>query len=107
MSTFDWVVPCSQTCHRKWLPWAHLHYSRSDASSFVRESIGAWQEGRAFDFAIRPLEDEGHHVGNVSVWFTSRHARVGEIGYWVRTVNANGASAPRRLPGCSKLHSTS
>lgn len=71
----------------QWLPWAHLAYSRNDAASFVRESMGAWQEGRAYDFAIRQIDDLGQHVGNVSVWFTSRQARVGEIGYWVRTAD--------------------
>ncbi len=74
----------------QWLPWAHLAYSRSDAGSFIRESMAAWQEGRAFDFAIRQVDDLGRHVGNVSVWFTSRHARVGEIGYWVRTADTSG-----------------
>ena len=69
----------------QWLPWAHLNYSRPDAVAFVRDSGAAWQEGRAYDFAIRRPEWPERHVGNVSVWFTSRQARVGEIGYWVRT----------------------
>ena len=69
----------------QWLPWAVLHYQRSDTAAFLRDSSSAWSEGRAFDFAIRRVDEPDRHLGNVSVWFTSRHARVGEIGYWVRT----------------------
>lgn len=69
----------------KWLPWAVPHYQRSDAVAFLRDSSSAWHDGRAYDFAIRRIDDSGRHVGNVSVWFTSRQAGVGEIGYWVRT----------------------
>ncbi len=69
----------------KWLPWAHGRYSRADAAAFIRESMSAWSEGRAFDFAVRSRAEPERHLGNVSVWFTSRAALVGEMGYWVRT----------------------
>jgi ribosomal-protein-serine acetyltransferase len=69
----------------KWLPWAVPHWQRSDAVAFLRDSTAAWNEGRAWDFAIRHQDDPDRHLGNVSVWFTSRQARVGEVGYWVRT----------------------
>jgi ribosomal-protein-serine acetyltransferase len=68
-----------------WLPWAAAGYSKSVSQQFVRDSMAAWTEGRAFDFCLRRPEDPGRHVGNVSVWFTSRPNLVGEIGYWVRT----------------------
>lgn len=68
-----------------YLPWAHQHYSRSVTQQFIRESAGAWHEGRAFDFAIRTDQDPGRHLGNVSVWFVSRTNMIGEVGYWVRT----------------------
>ena len=68
-----------------YLPWANDHYSRSTTQQFIRESGGAWHEGRAFDFAIRRDADPDHHLGNVSVWFVSRANAVGEVGYWVRT----------------------
>ncbi|MDJ0960301.1 MAG: GNAT family protein [Acidimicrobiia bacterium] len=70
---------------RKWLPWAAGNYTRPTAQHYVRDSISAWNEGRAWDFAIRRPEDPGRHVGNVSIWFTSTPNLVGEIGYWVRT----------------------
>ncbi len=69
----------------RWLPWAHARYGRGDAVAFVRDSMSAWAEGRAFDFAIRHRDDPERHLGNISVWFTSRAQLVGEIGYWVRS----------------------
>ncbi|MGB9358181.1 MAG: GNAT family protein [Acidimicrobiia bacterium] len=68
----------------QWLPWA-IGYDRSVAQRFVRESASAWNDGRAFDFAIRYPEEPDLHVGNVSVWPTSAPNRTGEIGYWVRS----------------------
>lgn len=69
----------------QWLPWAHLGYNRIDANRFLRESMRAWKEGRAFDFAIRRHDDPDRHMGNISVWHVSKPFRVGEIGYWVRS----------------------
>lgn len=69
----------------QWLPWAHDGYQRGASHQFVRESVGAWSEGRAFDFAIRRDVDPDRHLGNVSVWWVSKANAVGEIGYWVRS----------------------
>lgn len=71
-----------------WLPWAHSSYGRSDALRFVRDSVAAWSEGRAHDFAIRGREDDDSHLGNVSVWPTSRREQSGEVGYWIATAEA-------------------
>jgi len=68
-----------------WLPWAHPTYGRSDAQAYVRESMRSWKEGKAFDFAIRALDEPRRHLGNISVWFISRSFRTGEIGYWIRS----------------------
>ena len=70
---------------RPWLAWASLDYSKAVTQHFIRDSSSAWDDGRAFDFAIRRPEDPDRHVGNVSVWFTSRANHVGEVGYWVRS----------------------
>ena len=51
--------------------------------------MAAWGEGRAFDFTIRSRNDPGRHLGNVSVWFTSRQSGVGEVGYWIRSDEAS------------------
>ncbi len=68
----------------EYLPWA-INYQRSVTAQFVKDSIGAWASGRAFDFSIRTHDEDDRHVGNVSVWFTSRANSVGEIGYWIRS----------------------
>lgn len=68
----------------QWLPWA-IGYDRSVAQRFVRESASAWNDGRAFDFALRLADEPDLHVGNVSVWPTSMPNRIGEIGYWIRS----------------------
>jgi RimJ/RimL family protein N-acetyltransferase len=68
-----------------WLPWAHRNYDRMDAAGYIRESMIAWKEGRAFDFSIRRPSDPRRHLGNISVWPTTRGGTVGEIGYWVRS----------------------
>jgi len=74
----------------KWLPWAHAGYGRVEAMHFIRDSGSAWAEGRAFDFAIRDRFEPESHLGNISVWPTSRRERAGEIGYWIRS-SATGA----------------
>ncbi len=78
---------------RRWLPWAHPRYGRSDALRFIRDSTAAWSEGRAFDFAIRPREEKNHHLGNISVWHTSRREQAAEMGYWIRSDAARSGIA--------------
>ncbi|MCL1694125.1 MAG: GNAT family N-acetyltransferase [Actinomycetia bacterium] len=68
----------------EWLPWA-IGYDRSVAHRFVRDSASAWNDARAYDFAVRLHEEPDFHVGNISVWPTSPANRVGEIGYWIRS----------------------
>jgi ribosomal-protein-serine acetyltransferase len=84
----------------EWLPWAHQSYGRRDALIFLRDSISAWGEGRAYDFAIRFLGDPGRHLGNVSVWFTSKQSRIGEVGYWIHSAETGkgiGTEATARI----------
>jgi len=69
----------------RWLPWPHPRYGRSDALRFIRDSAAAWDEGRAHDFALRSHADGATHLGNISVWPTSRREQSGEVGYWVRS----------------------
>lgn len=70
---------------QRWLPWPHAGYNREHAAAFIRDSLQAWREGRAFDFAIRHRTRPERHLGNISIWYTSRTGKVGEIGYWVRS----------------------
>jgi ribosomal-protein-serine acetyltransferase len=70
---------------KPWLPWAQGSYGRHDALQYIKESLNAWNENRAFDFSIRAAADPARHLGNVSLWFTSQANKTGEIGYWVRS----------------------
>lgn len=75
----------------KWLPWAHVNYTKDDAAAYIRDSTQSWKEGRAHDYAIRSPNAPGRHLGNMSIWHVSRLGKVGEIGYWVRTdATSNG-----------------
>jgi ribosomal-protein-serine acetyltransferase len=85
VGAIDEAVTASLNELQPWLPWASRDYSRSTTQHFVRDSMNAWNDARAFDFAIRRPENPDRHVGNVSVWYTSRANQVAEIGYWVRT----------------------
>ncbi len=67
-----------------WLPWVE-GYDRGSSQRFVRESVSAWSEHRAFDFTVRPIDDLDRHVGNVSIWITSQQNSIGEVGYWIRS----------------------
>ena len=81
-----------------WLPWVE-GYDRGVAQRFVRESVAAWAERRAYDFTIRPITDVNQHIGNVSVWHTSVQNDIGEVGYWIRsdeTGHGYGAEATTR-----------
>ncbi len=73
---------------QQWLPWASPDYSKIVSQQFVRDSIGAWNSGRAYDFTVRRINNPQRHIGNVSVWHLSRQNSVGEIGYWVRSDEA-------------------
>ena len=67
-----------------WLPWVE-GYDKAVSQRFVRESVAAWAERRAFDFTVRTLDDPQRHLGNVSVWHTSTQNKIGEVGYWIRS----------------------
>lgn len=69
----------------EWLPWAHMDYTRADAVAFIRDSTQAWKDDKAYDYAIRRLDDPDRHIGNISIWQTSKTGKIGEIGYWIRT----------------------
>ena len=81
-----------------WLPWVE-GYDRGVSQRFVRESVAAWAERRAFDFTVRTIDDPGRHIGNVSLWTTSSQNAIGEVGYWIRsdeTGKGYGAEATTR-----------
>lgn len=69
----------------EWLPWARTDYQPSDATAFIRDSLQAWKEGRAWDYTIRLKDDPGRHLGNISIWTVSKTGKIAEIGYWIRS----------------------
>lgn len=83
----------------RWLPWVHRRYGRADAMRFIRDSSAAWTEGRAYDFAIHHRDQPDHHVGNISVWPTSRRERSGEVGYWIRSSETGNGIATEAVAG--------
>jgi ribosomal-protein-serine acetyltransferase len=81
-----------------WLPWVE-GYDRGVAQRFIRESVSAWSEKRAFDFTVRELDALDRHIGNVSIWPTSQQNAIGEVGYWIRSEETDkgyGAEATTR-----------
>lgn len=69
----------------QWLPWARLDYTTSDTTAFIRESLQAWKEERAWDYSIRTPDDPSRHMGNISFWTVSKLGKIAEVGYWVRS----------------------
>lgn len=84
-STLDDAIRASLTDLNQWLPWARMDYASGDTSAFIRDSIQAWKEDRAWDYSIRTKQDPARHIGNVSLWTVSKLGKIGEIGYWVRS----------------------
>jgi ribosomal-protein-alanine N-acetyltransferase len=84
-ATLDEAIRVSLPDLNQWLPWARMDYENTDTSSFIRESINAWKEDRAWDYSIRLKSAPGRHVGNISMWTVSKLGKIVEFGYWVRS----------------------
>ena len=69
----------------QWLPWARTDYESGDAVAFIRDSVQAWKEDRAWDYSIRFRDDPARHIGNISMWTVSKTGKIAEIGYWIRS----------------------
>ncbi len=83
--TLDEAIRVSLPDLNQWLPWARMDYTQSDTTGFIRESIQAWKEERAWDYSIRLKDDPKRHLGNISFWTVSKLGKIAEIGYWVRS----------------------
>jgi RimJ/RimL family protein N-acetyltransferase len=84
-ATLDEAIRASLPDLNQWLPWARMDYNSADTAAFLRESIQAWREDRAWDYSIRWKAQPHHHVGNVSFWTVSKLGKIVEVGYWVRS----------------------
>jgi ribosomal-protein-serine acetyltransferase len=69
----------------EWLPWARTDYESGDAGAFIRDSLQAWKEARAWDYTIRLRDNPTRHIGNISIWTVSKSGKIAEIGYWIRS----------------------
>lgn len=83
--TLDEAIKVSLADLNQWLPWARMDYTQSDTTAFIRESIQAWKEERAWDYSIRLKEEPKRHIGNISFWTVSKLGKIAEVGYWVRS----------------------
>ncbi|MEX2081898.1 MAG: GNAT family N-acetyltransferase, partial [Dehalococcoidia bacterium] len=88
-TTLDEAIRESLADLNQWLPWARMDYTASDTTAFIRESIQAWREERAWDYSIKSKEDSRTHVGNISFWTVSKLGKIAEIGYWVRSTETS------------------
>lgn len=84
-NTYDEATRASLPELNQWLPWARMDYEHGDSTAFIRESILAWKEDRAWDYSIRFKDDPERHVGSVSFWTVSKLGKIAEFGYWVRS----------------------
>ena len=84
-TALDVAIRSSLADLNQWLPWARMDYTSGDTSAFIRESVQAWKEDRAWDYSIRRREELDKHIGNISLWTTSKLGKIAEIGYWVRS----------------------
>ena len=84
-STLDEAIRASLADLNQWLPWARMDYASGDTSAFIRDSMQAWKDDRAWDYSIRTKEDPSRHIGYVSLWTVSKLGKIGEIGYWIRS----------------------
>lgn len=84
-ATYDEATRASLPELNQWLPWARLDYAHGDTTAFIRESIQAWKEERAWDYSIRFKDRPDRHVGSISFWTVSKLGKIAEFGYWVRT----------------------
>ena len=84
-TTLDDAIRASLPELNQWLPWARLDYTASDTAAFIRDSMQAWKEERAWDYSVRLKDDPRTHIGNISIWTVSKLGKIAEIGYWVRS----------------------
>lgn len=84
-ATLDEAIRSSLPELNQWLPWARMDYDHSDTTGFIRESIQAWKEDRAWDYSLREKSRPDRHLGNVSLWTVSKLGKIAEFGYWMRT----------------------
>lgn len=70
-----------------WMPWAHSHYSLDETRIWLKNQVAAFQDHKAFEFAI--ISDEGRYLGGCGLNQLDRENQRANLGYWVRSSAAN------------------
>jgi ribosomal-protein-serine acetyltransferase len=67
----------------RWMPWCHSDYSLSEAKSWLRTQVQAFNERRWFEFAI--VDPVGRYLGQCGLNQIDEANRRCNLGYWVRS----------------------
>ncbi len=80
-----------------WMPWCHPGYSIVESRTWIESQIPAFEQGKAFEFAIRSVS--GGYLGGCGLNQIDAVNRRANLGYWVRSSAAGHgiASAAVRL----------
>jgi ribosomal-protein-serine acetyltransferase len=66
-----------------WMPWCHSGYSIDESRTWLENQIPAFQQGKAFDFAI--VSASGGYWGGCGLNQIDNINRQANLGYWVRS----------------------
>lgn len=78
-----------------WLPWCTPSFDRAAAEAWVREQVGAWERGTAYEFAF--VGEGGRYLGGGGVNHVRADHRFANVGYWVRSSEAGRGVATEAL----------
>jgi len=66
-----------------WMPWCHPDYSIDESRIWIENQIPAFQQGKAFEFAI--VSSSGRYFGGCGLNQIDHIDRRANLGYWVRS----------------------
>lgn len=66
-----------------WMPWCHAEYSLRDSRSWLELQVPAFEESKAFEFAI--ISANGQYLGGCGLNQVDKMNKRINLGYWVRT----------------------
>jgi RimJ/RimL family protein N-acetyltransferase len=97
-NAFCHVINSSRAEFKEWFPWADKAYTLQDASAFMDRKMRAWEEGRAWSFAIMRAGDDAHDqlLGccDVALWNDTAALNAG---YWLATERLGRGYATRAV----------
>jgi ribosomal-protein-serine acetyltransferase len=75
----------------RWMDWCRPGYSRDDAEAWIDAAVAGRQEATNFQFGI--FEPDGRCLGACGLSHLDPHARLANLGYWVRSTAAGNGIA--------------